>query len=177
MEFHQTFTIGKRESTRFYLYQLLRARLVGSLGFGLVGALVCYLYASPYLSPAALAAAMVFTFLLMLAAIFLGYRLAVLGKLKKAAAKNGFSSYDQEILINGFGVRVKAVGRESRVGFDKLYAVRETDKDFYLYLSEQDAWILPKGQMAGGAADCAGLRKLFAKVIPSNRLHLKGGAH
>ena len=177
MEFHQTFTIGKRESTRFYFYQVLRARLVGSLGFGLVAALVFYLYASPYLSPIALGVTLVIVFFTMLAAISLGYWLAIGGKLKKAAAKNGFSAYDQEILINGFGVRVKAAGRESKVGFDKLHAVRETGKDFYLYLSDQDAWILPKSQMAGGAADCAALRELFAKVIPSSRLHLKGGAH
>ena len=174
MEFHQTFTIGTRESTRFYFYQLWRTRRMGTLGFGLVGALVCYLYASPHLSPAALGAAMVAVFLLVVAAILLGYRLAVRGKLKKAAAKNGFSSYTQEIRINGFGIRVKAAGRESKVGFDKLYAVRETGKDFFLYLSEQDAWTLPKDQMADREKDCALLRDLLTKVVPSNRLHLKG---
>lgn len=177
MEFHQTFTIGNKESTRFYFYQICRARWLGTLGFGLVGALVCYLYASPHLAPAALGVAMVVTFFLVSAAILLGYRLAVRGKLKKAAAKNGFSSYTQEILINGFGIRVKAAGRESKVGFDKLHAVRETGKDFFLYLSEQDAWTLPKDQMADREKDCAALRELFTKVVPSNRLHLKGGAH
>ena len=75
--------------------------------------------------------------------------------------------------IDGFGVRVTARGRQSRVGFDKLMRVEETGKAIYLYLSANRAWILPKDQMEDPRGECARLRALFSTVIESRRLKLK----
>ena len=53
MEYHRTFLIGEREAMDFYLYQAARRKLLGALGFGVVGLLVCYLYTAERVESAA----------------------------------------------------------------------------------------------------------------------------
>ena len=69
---------------------------------------------------------------------------------------------DQETEINGFGVHVTVGKDRGKMGFEDLLRVRETRKAFYLFLSENQAWILPKAQMEDREGDCARLRELFS---------------
>ena len=68
MNYHKIFHITPRENLRFCFYQLFRRRLKGFVGFGLVGALVCYLYCASALSGGKLLLAMAGGF----AAVFAG---------------------------------------------------------------------------------------------------------
>lgn len=166
MNYHKIFHITPRENLRFCFYQLFRRRLKGFVGFGLVGALVCYLYCASALSGGKLLLAMAGGF----AAVFAG---GVLLTYLTARRKVRNLDYQQEITINGFGVRASANGAEAKVGFDKLYAVRETAGNFYLYLDPDHAWILCKDQMENPAGECRQLRELFFQVLESKRLKLK----
>ena len=166
MNYHKIFHIDRRENLRFCFYQLLRRRLGGLVGFGLAGALVCYLYGAQAMSGGLLLLAMAGAF----AAVFAA---GILFTYWTARQKAGHLDYQQEITINGFGVRVSANGSEAKVGLDKLYAVRETAGNFYLYLDPAHAWILCKGQMDHPAEECRQLRELFVQVLESKRLKLK----
>ena len=166
MNYHKIFHIDGRENVRFCLRQLLRRRMKGLAGFGLAGALVCYLYGQKTLAGWGLALAMAGGF----AAVFAA---GVLATCLTARRKAGHLDYRQEITINGFGVRVSANGAEAKVGFDKLHAVEETAADFYLYLDPDHAWILCKGQMEDPAGESRQLRELFVQVLEAKRLKLR----
>ena len=175
MDYQETFTIHAKDVIRFYFRVLCRSRIWMILGFGLAGALTTYLYgASGSLSGPILWGTMLLTFAVVavgfLGASYLNIRRGV----RKGAKKNGSSSYEQTVRINGFGVRVTANGKDGRVGFDKLVKVEETRDCFYLYLTRDNGWIIPKNQMANREADCAALRALFQTVIPQRQLHLRG---
>ena len=167
MNYHRIFHIDSRENVRFCFRQLLRRRLGGILGFGLAGALVCYLYGVRALSGGLLLLSMAGAFGAVSAA-------GALLTWWTARQRAGRLDYRQEITINGFGVRVSANGAEAKVGFDKLHAVRETGSNFYLFLDSTHAWILCKGQMEAPAEECRQLRELFRQVIPAKQLHLRG---
>lgn len=174
MDYHRTFQIGEREALQFYLYQALRRRLLGALGLGVVGLLVCWLYTREQLdSPASFAASMILSFVTVVAVLLVGYYFTIRGKVRAAVRRRGKDRYPQEILINGFGLRATANGREVKVPFDRLREIRETSKAFYLYMTEDDAWLLPKEQMEDAAEESARLRKIFTTVIESGRLHLQ----
>ena len=175
MDYRGVFQIGRREAEGFYLYQTVRYRLPGILGFGVVGLLTCYLYGSGrIMPPSMLWGAMALSFALVVAGILFGYWVSIRRKLARSAARTGRDTYTQTITVNGFGVRAEVDGREARVGFDKLHEVRETGRAFYLYLTREEAWILPKAQMADPAGDSARLREIFGRVIESRRLRVKG---
>lgn len=176
MEYHRTFQIGQREAMDFYLYQALRHRSLGAVGFCVVGLLICWLYsAQAQGSPVSFAISMVITFVAVLAAILGGYYFTIRNKVRAAIRQRGRERYPQEILINGFGLRCTASGREVKVAFEKIREIRETRRAVYIYMTENDAWILPKAQMEDPAAETAKLREIFDMVIESQRLHLRKG--
>jgi len=172
MDYHRVFLIGEREAMDFYLYQAARQRLLGTVGFGIVGLLVCYLYGSESMeSMGGFVTAMVVTFVAVIAAILIGYYFTIRSKVRAAVRRRGKAQYEEEILINGFGLRAVANSREVKVPFEKLREIRETKKAFYLYMTENDAWLLPKAQMEDVAEESARLRKIFDTVIESGKLH------
>ena len=61
------------------------------------------------------------------------------------------------------------------MAFEKIREIRETKRAVYIYMTENDAWILPKAQMEDPAAEAAKLREIFGMVIESQRLHLRKG--
>lgn len=176
MEYHRTFQIGQREAMDFYLYQAARHRALGAVGFSVVGLLICWLYyAQAQGTPTSFAVSLVVSFVAVLAAILGGYYFTIRSKVRAAIRQRGREQYPQDILINGFGLRCTANGREVKVAFEKIREVRETKKAVYIYMTENDAWILPKAQMEDPAAETAQLRKIFDTVIESARLHLRKG--
>ena len=87
--------------------------------------------------------------------------------------RSGRERYVQETEIDGFGVRVTVGKDRAKLGFDKLRRIQETRGAFYLFLSDSQAWILPKAQMEDRAAECAQLRQIFRTVIERGRLRLR----
>ena len=175
MDYQETFTIHAKDAIRFYFRLFCHSRIWMILGFGLAGALTTYLYGAPSGLPGpVLVGTMLLTFAVVAAAFLGASYLNIRRSVRKGAKKNGSSTYDQTVRINGFGIRVEANGKEGRVGFDKLWKVEETRDYFYIYLTRDNGWIMPKKQMANREADCAALRTLFTKVIPERQLHLRG---
>lgn len=175
MSYRRDFTIGLRETQDFYLALAMGRWGKGILGFGAVGALAGLLYTSQTaLSIPLRAAASVLAALAGAAASALAVAVSTRWKVKEQTSRSGRTSYIQETEINGFGVHV-AVGKDqAKMGFEDLVRVRETKKAFYLFISESQAWILPKKQMENPQAECAQLRGLFRKVIERRRLDLMG---
>ena len=171
MSYRRDFTIGLRETRRFYLMLVLEKWRKGLLGFGLAGALAGYLYSSlltlpPYLQVLAAASGAA-------AAILAAVVLSTSGRVKNEMRRSGRDSYVQETEIDGFGVHVTVGKNRAKMGFDKLVRVRETAGAFYLFIADSQAWILPKNQMEDRDEECRQIRRIFHTVVEKGRLKLK----
>ena len=82
-------------------------------------------------------------------------------------------SYLQQVDISGLGIRVTVGKDRARLSFDKLMKVRETRRAFYLFLSANQAWILPKAQMEDPAGESRQLRAIFSTFLDARRLRLR----
>ena len=172
MSYQRDFTIGLRETQDFDLSLVLGHWRKGIAGFALVGALAALLYTMNTDLMLPVKAAVVLAGALAGAAVTV---IAVsVSTLRKVRERSGREQYVQETEINGFGVHVTVGKDRGKMGFEDLLRVRETRKAFYLFLSENQAWILPKAQMEDREGDCARLRELFSAVIEKGKLKLKG---
>lgn len=93
-------------------------------------------------------------------------------KVKGAMRRLGKSSYRQSVEIDGFGVHAVVDGKREKAGFEKLVRVKETARAFYVFYSREEAWLLPKDQMADMKAESAQLREIFRALVPSGQLKL-----
>lgn len=174
MSYRRDFTIGLKETQDFYLTLALGRWRKGVLGFAVVGALVGVMYTAQ----AGIGIPLVVLTAVITAAVAVGIVLLVIVistiyKVRTQIAKSGKTSYVQETDINGFGVHVTVGKDKAKLGFADLAKVQETGKAFYLFLSDNQAWILPKKQMENPEAESAQLRELFRAVIERGRLKLK----
>ena len=146
----------------------------GLLGFGLAGALASCLYSGlltlpPYLQVLAAASGAAAAILAAVAALVL----STSGRVKNEVRRSGRDSYVQETEIDGFGVHVTVGKNRAKMGFDKLVRVRETAGAFYLFIADNQAWILPKAQMEDRDEECRQIRRIFHTVVEKGRLRLK----
>ena len=172
MSYQRDFTIGLRETQDFYLSLVLGRWRKGTAGFALVGALAALLYTLNAAFSLPVRAAVVAAGALAGAGITAAVLVvSTLTRVREQVRRSGRESYVQETEINGFGVHV-AVGKDkARMEFMDLLRVQETRRAFYLFLSEDQAWILPKAQMEEGEPEQ--LRRIFSTVIEKGKLKLK----
>lgn len=172
--YHRDFTIGLRETQDFYIFLTLGRWWKGIVGFGAVGALAAVMYTLELGLTLPVRAALIAGGAAVAAGITaLVLVVSTLGKVKSQIRRSGRESYIQETEINGFGVHV-AVGKDkARLGFENLQRVAETGKAFYLFISDSQAWILPKRQMEDPEAESEQLRTIFRTVVERGKLRLK----
>lgn len=176
MRYERDFTIGLRETQAFHVLLTLERWWKGLLGFGAAGALAAYLYIGMLFSDlilpgqiAIIAAAAVVTALL----VALGMVLSTRRRVRVQLRRSGKEHYVQQTVIDGLGVHVTVGKGRAKLGFDKLVRVWETRGAFYIFLSANQAWILPKAQMEDQKAESEQLRTIFRTVIEGKRLKLK----
>ena len=176
MTYQREFTIGVKETQDFYLTLVLGHWWKGILGFGLVGGLTAWMYLAWLGVALGAAEELLLTVLIALAAmgaVTMGLVLSTRAKVRGQMKRSGRESYVQAVEIDGFGVHAAADGKRAKLGFDKLLKVQETGKAFYLFISANQAWLLPKAQMEDPEGESERLRTIFRTVIESRRLKLK----
>jgi len=174
MEYHNISTITRKEITGLFIHTTVRTRFWGVMGFGVVGLIISYFYGADRIeNTASLLIAMLFGFLLALVCVAAGYYISIRARVSRAMKNMGSKSYEQEILINAYGVRATVGKKTGKVNFDKLHAVHETAKAFYIFPVKDDAWIIPKAQMKDEAAESETIRTIFRKVVVSSSLKFK----
>jgi len=177
MSYQRDFTIGLRETRAFYLLLDLSAWWKGILGFGAAGALAAILYTNSYALSNGLRVAVILLGALLAAVLAALWRtVATCVRVNGQVRRAGKTSYVQQVAIDGFGVHVTVGKDKAKVSFDKLFRVWETRGAFYIFLAENQAWILPKKQMADAAVESGQLRRIFQTVVPSRQLRLRRGA-
>lgn len=172
MSFHWDFTIGLREAGGFYRLLALEKWWKGGLGFGLVGALAAWMYMSRTALPpaiqllAAAGAALAVTGLF-LAGLLVRTELAV----RSQARRTGRERYVQETEISGLGIRVTVGKDRAKRSFGQLVRVKETRRAIYLFLAQDQAWILPRSQMEAG--ERREVRRLLETALERRKLSLR----
>lgn len=175
MRYSRDFTITRRDTEKFYQMLVLRRWSKGILGFAVVGALVIKLYMDWLgfeLGTAGTAVAMVLGGILTAVFITAGVLWRTKSNVAKLMRKKGRESYVQETRIDGFGVHVSVNGEDAKLAFDKLKLVQETKDAFYLFVTDNDAWIMPKAQMENPEEECCAIREIFSKVVAPSRRKL-----
>lgn len=176
MSYRRDFTIGPREVQAFSRTLALGRWWRAGAAFGLTGALVCWVCLPrlvPGMGPGLLLA--------LAASAGLAVSSAALGTAlltDRARARRRFfaargGSYLQRVDISGLGVQVAVDQVRAGLRFDRLMKIRETRRAFYLFLSPEQAWILPKAQMEDPAGECRRLREIFTAALDDSRLRLK----
>ena len=176
MRYSRDFTVTRQDTLMFYQMLALRRWCKGIIGFSVVGALVAKLYLN-WLDFAMdgfeTGLFMVFSGVLTALLIALGTVIRTRIHVNSLMRKKGRESYVQQLRIDGFGFHV-AVGQESaRLKFEDILRVEEKRDVFYLFLTENDAWILPKREMEDSEAESRALRDIFTRVIAPKRLKLQ----
>ena len=176
MRYSRDFTITRSDMQLFYRMLVLRRWCKGILGFAVVGALVARLYINWLnisLDAVETVVFMVLTGILTALLITLGMVIRTNRNVGRLMRKNGRESYVQSVRIDGFGVHVTTGDETAKLGFDKLLRVQETSAAFYLFVTDTQAWILPKHQMEDPEAESRTVREIFSRVVPPQRLKLK----
>lgn len=176
MRYSRDFTITRQDTEKFYQMLVLRRWSKGILGFAVVGALVLKLYMDWLgfaLGAAGMAVMMVLGGLVTAVFITLGVLWRTRGNVARLMRRNGREQYVQQTRIDGFGVHVSVDDKSAKVGFDKLVRVQETKDAFYLFITDNEAWILPKAQMENRGEECRTIREIFSRVVAPTRLKLQ----
>lgn len=176
MRYSRDFTITRKDTEKFYQMLVLRRWSKGIAGFAVVGALVLKLYMDWLgfaLGTAGMAVMMVLGGLITAVFITIGVLWRTRGNVEKLMRRNGRERYVQQTRIDGFGVHVTVEGESAKLGFDKLLRVQETKDAFYLFVTDNNAWILPKSQMDDREGECRAIRDIFTRVVAPARLKLK----
>ena len=172
MSYSRNFTIGLREVQGLNQMLALEGGWKGIVGIGLAVALINILYMSKLdLGTAAALLILVAPPAMVVAALALIVWTRL--RTRRELQRTGKGSYIQETEISGFGVRVTVGKTRAKLSFGQLVRVRETRKAFYLFVSGNQAWILPKAQMEDQAAECGTLRQIFRTVVERKKLQLK----
>lgn len=176
MNYQRDFTIGVKETQDFSRTLVLEARWKSVVVFGLLGALCCWTYLMWLdlgLGPVLVLAMMAGTALVTAGAMTASMLLANRSKARRQFYAEHRDSYLQQVDISGLGIRVTVGKDRARLSFDKLMKVRETRRAFYLFLSANQAWILPKAQMEDPAGESRQLRATFSTFLDARRLRLR----
>lgn len=176
MRYSRDFTITRQDTQKFYQMLVLRRWRKGILGFAVVGALVGKLYLDWLgfqLGAVETSVFLALTGVLTAMLITLGMVLRTRSNVGKMMRKKGRESYIQQTRIDGFGVHVTVGQDNAKLRFEEICRVEETADAFYIFLTEQDAWIMPKGQMEDAEAESRAVREIFSKVIAPKRLKLQ----
>ena len=176
MRYSRDFTITQQDTQKFYGMLVLRRWRKGILGFAVVGGLVAKLYLDWLdfqLDTVGTIIFMVLTGIMTSLLITLGMVIRTRSNVSKMMRSKGRDSYVQQTRIDGFGVHV-TVGKDSaKLGFEKILRVEENAAAFYLFITESEAWILPKSQMEDRETESRTIREIFSRVIAPKRLKLQ----
>ncbi len=176
MRYSRDFTITREEMQNFYRMLVLRRWQKGILGFAVVGALVARLYLNWLnlkLGTAWEIVIMLLTAVLTAVFITFGMTLRTRRNVDQLMRSKGRGSYVQQTRIDGFGVHVTVDKDSAKLPFEKIHLVQETKDAFYIFLTADQAWILPKAQMEDTDAECAALRGIFTRVVAPARRKLQ----
>ncbi|MEG1578963.1 MAG: YcxB family protein [Oscillospiraceae bacterium] len=175
MEFSGTFTISKKEVTKFTSRVEMTKKQLPILVLTAVGMVAGnFMLRTQVPSPGLL-----LSVLCSLAGGALVFGIAY-GGVRYSIAKAAAQAYDggyrvafqQDILINALGVTCTTEEETDHVGFDAL-TVEECKEAFYIFIAQQSAWIVPKNQLKNGVEDEALIRKIFTTMTEKEHLNLR----
>lgn len=175
MDYQRDFTIRIKD-LQFFRQELMLEKWGGLIGgCGLLGAVIAWGYLNwtgQEMGFIGEVVTIIFAGLASLEILMLGMIWFNNSKVKGTMRAMGKSSYLQKVEIDGFGVHAEADGKKEKAGFDKIVRVKETVRAFYIFYTREQAWILPKEQMADEQAETKKLREIFTALVASSQLKL-----
>ncbi len=173
MQFKGHFTITKRDNIDFNLLLMKRKLVSASATVFVVIALLVgflkYMQGIPLSSAALQALLLAALGVLLLAVINIASMLLRINGMYKSSKIAEFSF---DALVDKDGFHAMSDRGNSDVPWERILSVVETRVAFYVFITDSNANVLPKTQIAG-ASGVETLRKLFARYMPAQKLRLK----
>lgn len=175
MEFTGTFTIGRKETTRFSRQVVMGKNQMMLVVFTVVGMiagnyLVRRLAASPSMTLQILGS--LAGGLVVFGICYGGLCYGVMRSESGAYSAGRRWTYEETLQIGPTDIRCTADEQSDSTGFDAV-VVHETKTDFYLYIGRESAWILPKNQLKDPERDEETIRRILRENVENEHLFLR----
>lgn len=173
---HEVFTVAVKLDAklfrRFALFDTFRRqrRWVSPAlfaGIMLAFSLICYMLRGRNEQAVLLGTVLLGAGLLLPAAYFLSFFLSVRASIKNLGLAQARHTYTVTLSAGG-GVRVSTETEQAVCSWQNLYGAYRVPGCVYLYAAPTRAYLLPDGQIPGGAAR---LWRLLETVLPAQKLH------
>lgn len=174
MQFEGTFTIGRKENIRYNTYAS-QSRIIGMSAF--VFAIIAVLlgittYGSTGSVGAALSRALPSALWLSVLFFALNNAIIILRVLKNYRLRR-IADFTQQITIDKAGVHVVSTRGNGLLKWKNVEKVQESSTTFYLFLSKEQAYVLPKYQLEKPKEDAETIRTLLRNNLDQSLLKLR----
>jgi hypothetical protein len=175
MEYAGTFSIGRKETTRFSKQIVMGKNQIFFFVFTAVG-LICGNFLIRTLRPnPSMTAQILASFaggVVVLGICYGGILYSVVRSELNAYTAGRRWTYKETLQIGPTEVRCTTDEESDSVDFGAV-VVHETKEDFYFYIARESAWILPKGQLQDPERDQETIRKILRANVEADRLFLR----
>ena len=86
--------------------------------------------------------------------------------------KNQIQDFTFDVVVDKNGFHAKSNRGDSDIPWERILSLQETKNAFYVFITENNANVLPKSQMQL-PADAARIRQIAEKFLPANRCKCK----
>ena len=173
MQFKGHFTITKRDNIDFNLLLMKRKLISASITvFAVITLLVGflkYMQGIPLVNAALQALLLAVLGVVLLAVINI---VSMLLRINGMYKSNKIAEFSFDALVDKDGFHATSDRGDSDVPWERILSVAETKGAFYVFITDSNANVLPKPQIAE-ASGVETLRKLFIKYLPAQKLRLR----
>ena len=179
MEYHHSFVIRQEETVRFQQFQAAqrtrRFNLFCMLGLTVLARWILVKIVGGTPTQMQVIIACTIGMVVGLALPYFLIQLMVAFNISQKYLNGQAHEYTVDMDINPGGIYLTDGKTEVKVYFDKMFRIRETAADFFIYPDKETAFLLPKHQLDDVKKDSKYLRELFRTYAPANKLQLMKG--
>ena len=172
MHYQRSFQIGQEEATAFQLHQAFKTCCILSTVLALGGGALCLFFLQWKNATGAFTTG-IMSFILFFVLVFFTVRSTISKQVASLYEKGERKPYRQQVSVDGAGLEVRSGKKTKRIALSSLKQAVETRTHLYLYVSKDDAYILPKAQMEDPEAEMETLRAILREFMVEQSLHLK----
>ncbi|MEG1547438.1 MAG: YcxB family protein [Clostridia bacterium] len=173
MEYNGIFKIAAKENERYNMYVAYKKLIVSCLIVFII--IMLLLGLTYYAADGSLNSALLKSLPMALGGAVLLFLInVVIIKLKVRSfyKKNKISVFTQDITLHNGGIHAKSENGEVELTYKHIKNVVETRWDFFIFLTDLHAYVLPKNQMKD-QADIALIRSIFRAHMDEKALSFK----
>lgn len=178
MQYKKTFTIGKDENKRLNNFVMRKSRVKNSFAIAVLVIFAEIMINFFILRSTSIPLGIAFAVLFAAIAVGLFWLICFVTlniKVKVLYERELLKPFLQKIRINSEGIHTTTDEGAALRPFDDVVKVCESSKDIYIFVSETQAFVIPKSQMKNPETDRDELCNVLRNYLPPEKLFLRKG--